>query len=263
MSQIQGASFIYQYLFLLWLMISGGQAQAIDFETASTAYRSKDYPLAFEHFSELAAAGDAKAQTVIAIMHTYGEGIQVNPGRAFYWYQQAAEQGYPPAQFNVGIMLLDGSGAAEDRKQARYWLEQAASAGFKRASEVLAEMRINTQTFRDEQSITWSRQWNLRLPNEVREKSTQGLEHQYKVYRVQLGAMRTIEGAQRLWGQIFSKNQKFFGTQQPIFRKTLSSGRKFIRLQLGPFDSRESASQFCAQVLRQALSAGCLVLLSD
>ena len=257
------APVIHQYLFLLCLMIAGGQVQAIDFETASIAYRSKDYAAAFENFSKLADAGDARAQTVLAIMYTYGEGVQVNVGRAFYWYQQAAEQEYPPAQFNVGIMLLDGSGVLEDRKQARYWLEQAASAGFGRASEVLAKMTHKNTAFQDEQSAAWSQKWNLRLPNEIREKSAQGLDHQYKVYRVQLGAMKTIEGAQRLWRQIVSKDQKFFSDQGPIFRETLSSGDKFIRLQVGPFDSRESASHFCAEVLGLALSVGCLVRLSD
>ncbi|SVB47905.1 uncharacterized protein METZ01_LOCUS200759 [marine metagenome] len=254
---------ISQYLFALCLLIGIGQVKASDFETASTAYQSQNYAVAFEEFSELANAGDARAQTVLAIMHKYGESIQVDLERAFYWYQQAADQEYPPAQFNVGIMFLEGSGVPEDRNQAKYWLEKAASAGFERAADVLAEIAGGAIAFHDEEPITWSQQWNLRLPNQVRENSEQGLNRQYLVYRVQLGAMNTIEGAQRLWHQIVNKDAEFFSDLQPIFREALSSGREVVRLQVGPFNSHGAASQFCEDVLSHALSAGCLVLLTD
>ena len=44
-----------------------------DFDSASQAYQNQDYRTAFAEFSELAEAGDARSQTVLAIMYKYGE----------------------------------------------------------------------------------------------------------------------------------------------------------------------------------------------
>ena len=88
-------------------------------------------------------------------------------------------------------------------------------------------------------------------------------DYRYKVYRVQLGAMRTIEGAQRLWSQIRRKDENFFTDKQPIFREGSSSGRRFVRLQVGPFETRNSANEFCTEVLAYRLSDGCIVRFTD
>ena len=253
---------MYRNIFILCLLITSEQTKAINFETASIAYQNKDYIAAYRDFSKLANSGNTKAQTVLGIMYTYGEGVQVDDKQAFYWYQKAANQEYPPAQFNVGIMLLEGIGASEDKHQARYWLEKASSSGFERAAAVLADLAKNTTQHAGIKSTRWSQRWNLRLPNQIRDISAVSLDSQHKVFRVQLGAMRTVEGAQTLWNQIVNKDQKFFSGRQPIFREATSLGYRFIRLQVGPFDTKGSANQFCKEVLTNKISRGCLVRLT-
>ncbi len=243
-------------------LTSAGQVEAATFDSASSAYRDQNYEEAFEQFSTLAAAGDAQAQTVLAIMYKYGEGVPLDHAQAFHWYQQAAEQGYPPAQFNVGQMLLTGSGTTVDREKARQWIEKAASAGFSRAADLLAEIQGEAAARKQEEPLSWSQQWNLRLPNQIRENSSVSPDLDYQVYRVQLGAMQSPEGAQRLWQQISAKDRTFFLDFQPIYRPGVSAGRSVIRLQLGPFESKQSANQFCSEVLERTLSGGCLVLLT-
>ena len=256
------ALIMYRNIFALCLLVTSEQAKAINFETASIAYRNKNYAAAYRDFSNLADTGDARAQTILGIMYTYGEGVHVDDEQAFYWYQKAAQQEYPPAQFNLGIILLKGSGTPEEKRQARYWLEKAAASGFERAEMALAGLTQNTARFADMKPPSWSQRWNLRLPNQIRDKTKVNVEHQYKVYRAQLGAMRTIEGAQRLWSQILNKDRRFFNGKQPIFREATSLDNSVIRLQVGPFDTSGAANQFCKEVLNNKLSNGCLVLLT-
>ena len=254
---------ICRYIFVLCLLVTAEHVKAINFETASAAYQNKNYLVAYRDFNKLANVGDARAQTILGIMYTYGEGVQVDDEQAFYWYKKAAIQDYPPAQFNVGIMLLEGSGTPKDKSQAQYWLEQAAVSGFERASMVLAGLAQNTSSYTEIQSPNWSQRWNLRLPNHIRDEPVINPDNQYNVYRAQLGAMRTIEGAERLWRQIVNKDQKFFSEKQPIFREASSLGRSFIRLQVGPFDTKSSVEKFCQEILDYRLSDGCIVRLTE
>ena len=51
-----------------------------DFESASAAYRNQNYAQAFDEFRKLAESGDPRAQSVLAIMYKYGEGVPLDPG---------------------------------------------------------------------------------------------------------------------------------------------------------------------------------------
>ena len=64
---------------------------ASEFEQAAESYRNHNYAVALPAFTKLAEQGDARAQTVLALMHKYGEGTQENPLLAFKWYQRAAK----------------------------------------------------------------------------------------------------------------------------------------------------------------------------
>jgi TPR repeat protein len=236
-----------------------------DFESASNAYKNRNYTAAFDEFSEMAEAGDPRAQTVLAIMYKYGESVPTDLTIAYNWYMKAAVQGYPPAQFNIGRMLIEGSGVEENREQALLWLNRAADAGYERAKENLAELKGSTLRVHDEEPVAWSQNWNLRLPNEIREeKEPDVIDSTLRVYRVQIGAMSTLASAERLWQQLYVNNEDLFANLQPIFRQGLSAERQVFRVQLGPFELKSEANSFC-QAYEQHFSrgAGCLVLLTN
>ncbi len=236
-----------------------------DFESASRSYQSQDYRTAFEEFSTLAEAGDARSQTVLAIMYKYGESVPVDASKAYEWYLKAAEQGYPPAQYNVGAMLADGNGVDPDPEKASEWLQRAADAGFERALDKLAEIRGDVYLASlSSEPIPWSQNWNLRLPNQIRFEETDIIDKSLKVFRIQLGAMSTVESARKLWGLVLRNNENLLKDYQPIFRPGTSQGKPVWRVQIGPFTDQQSAQRVCNVYLEQPGSrTGCLVIQTD
>ncbi len=236
-----------------------------DFESASEAYRAQDYPTAFEEFSALAKAGDPRAQSVLAIMYKYGESVTLDLEEAYQWYHLAAVQGYPPAQFNVGLMLAEGRGVEQDEDEALKWLSLAADAGYERANDKIAEIKgFQTYAIGTREPIAWSKSWNLRLPNDIRNQETEDVSlpvDSITVFRVQLGAMSSITAAEHLWHQVSAGNEDLFDAYQPIFKKAAPGGRALFRLQVGPFDDKAHADEFCA-LLTARMDNGCLVVLS-
>lgn len=87
---------------------------------------------AFEIFQKIrdsAERGGITDQYELATLHEYGEGVQQDYPKAFYWYRKSAEAGEPRAQNNLGIMFLKGNGVAQDPQQAYEWFRMAASSG--------------------------------------------------------------------------------------------------------------------------------------
>lgn len=241
----------------LLIFASPGSA---DFDAASKAYQNQDYGLAYKGFSELAAEGDPRAQTVLGIMYKYGESVEVDLRQSFSWYLKAAEAGYPPALYNVGIMLLEGTGTDQNETAAKEWLQRAAEAGFERAQDKLAEMDGSKLVLHNEEPVVWSKNWNLRIPNAIREQAEPDMMQIY-VYRVQVGAMSSLDAAERLWQSLYVNNEMLFGGQQPIFRESRSGEKIVYRIQLGPFDQKQAAEAFCKEYKAHFLGrASCLVI---
>ena len=87
-----------------------------------------------------AEAGDAKAQTGLALMFIKGRGVPKDPSRALYWYGQAAEQGNAYAQTELGLMYLNGEVVPKDITLAVKWLKAGAEQGYAGAQRQLARL---------------------------------------------------------------------------------------------------------------------------
>ncbi|EGB07291.1 hypothetical protein AURANDRAFT_64981 [Aureococcus anophagefferens] len=57
---------------------------------------------------------------------------------AFRYYALSADQGYTPGEFNLGCCYKDGEGTEVDPGKARYWFERAAAKGDEDAIRALA-----------------------------------------------------------------------------------------------------------------------------
>lgn len=226
-------------------------------------YRNKDYVAAYREFSALAEQGDPRAQTVIALMYKYGEAVPQDLAAAFSWYMKAAAAGYAPAQYNVGEMYADGIGVEPDREAAVRWLRQAAQAGFERANDKLAQ--LNAEPVLDgpevDQFVPWSKTWNFRLPNDIRYEAP-AVEELVRnhTYRVQLGAMATQAGANRLWEELTTRYPELFRDVNPIIRLAEDTERRIYRVQTGPFEDLQAARAFCDKIKQRRSNAGCLPL---
>ncbi|MCW1914778.1 protein kinase [Luteolibacter sp. GHJ8] len=79
---------------------------------------------------EVAAKGGVPA-AMMTIGHSYklGNGVEVDPERAFQWYKKAADTGLADALVEVGKCYADGSGVPEDKGKAVTIFQEAAKAG--------------------------------------------------------------------------------------------------------------------------------------
>ena len=78
-----------------WLVVAGlcwgEHVRADDYPAAVEAYARGDHEHAFALFQELADAGDARAQNMLAQLLANGIGTQQDRSAALYWYRQAAQ----------------------------------------------------------------------------------------------------------------------------------------------------------------------------
>ena len=113
----------------------------------SREYKTGRYEIAFEHFSEYAKMGNAKAQCQLGYMYQWGIGVSRNYAIAAEWYRKSAEQGYAKAQCQLGYMYESGKGVSKDYakamdlyREASVWYRKSAEQGYADAQFWLAHM---------------------------------------------------------------------------------------------------------------------------
>ena len=94
--------------------VGAAPATADSFDRAMRAYAAHEYALAARLFTDLAALGDANAQTYLGYMYDNGLGVPQNFMVAASWYRCASQQGNPRAQAFLGLMYDKGRGVAQD-----------------------------------------------------------------------------------------------------------------------------------------------------
>jgi len=110
------------------------------YDKGASAYKRGDFKTALTVFRPLAESGDAKAQSILALMYSYGEGVPVDDREAARWYRRAAEQNSSVAQYNLGMFYLEGKGVSANTDEAIEWLSKAADGGHFRARSELAKL---------------------------------------------------------------------------------------------------------------------------
>jgi TPR repeat protein len=119
----------------------GNPTQASDnegvYDAAAAHYRAGRYVDALETFRRLADVGDPRAQTILGIMYSFGEGTPRDLAQAQSWYEKAANANYPPALFGLGLLYSDGGEIPQDLERAQLWLSRAARLGHRAALERL------------------------------------------------------------------------------------------------------------------------------
>lgn len=247
---------------LILLLVAASNLRA-DFQSGVQAYRSHDFPTAYAEFKDLAEAGNEKAQTALALMYKFGEAVDKDLETSLLWYEKAAEAGYAPAQYNLALMYLDGAGAKQNEQAAIHWLKKAADGGFERARSKLRELNHDyalSGEQRPDRPSSWSQAWNFRLPNDLRYGSAASPAADAE-YLVQLGAMTTREGANRLWEWLQLETGELFTGLNP--RIETSGEQSLYKVQAGPFANAREAKAFCEELIQQKSSAQCYPLNLD
>ena len=110
------------------------------YQQGVSAYKRGNYETALAAFRPLAAKGVPKAQAILGLMYSYGEGVSVDYSEAAKWYRKAAEQDYGVAQYNLGVLYAEGKGVPQDTEEAVRWLTRAANGGHFRARSMLKQL---------------------------------------------------------------------------------------------------------------------------
>jgi cell division septation protein DedD len=126
------------------LLVASSVLAQSGFDKGTSAYKRGDYETALAAFRPLAENGDAKAQSILGLMYSYGEGVPVDYREASRWYRRAAQQNSSVAQYNLGMLYLEGKGVSQDTDEAIQWLTRAADGGHFRARSTLAKLDAGT-----------------------------------------------------------------------------------------------------------------------
>lgn len=111
-------------------------------------------------YHEQAAAGNARAQFLLAIKYETGTDVPRDLARAADLFELAARQGLPDAQFKFASVLAQGRGRPADRAAAEIWYRAAALRSHASAQFNLGVMLTNKARSDDDAAEAYS--WLLR-----------------------------------------------------------------------------------------------------
>ena len=112
--------FIITHAIVAILLIGGFAAPVLagPFEDGIAAYGKGNYATALLLLRPLADQGMARAQIILGVMYSRGQGVTQNYDAAMKWYRRAADQGDAAAQTALGAMYANGLGVPQDRAKA-------------------------------------------------------------------------------------------------------------------------------------------------
>lgn len=108
-----------------------------DMESALKAYDAQQYQAAYKEFSTLAADGDNRAKSFLAMMTVRGQGTPVDVHAGARLAKECAEGGEPTCYAIYAQLNLPGQGLPVNLKEARIWTRKAIDGGDARAGFLL------------------------------------------------------------------------------------------------------------------------------
>lgn len=118
------------------------QAKVIipDLKTAQTAYKNKNYDLAFQHWEALKSYDEPKAYLGLGKLYARGLGVQKDEKKALLYFMKAAEQANKQAQYEIARAYEKGRGVNQDIDKAQQWYAISAAQGYQQAQESLSRL---------------------------------------------------------------------------------------------------------------------------
>jgi hypothetical protein len=92
-----------------------------DLRRAAKLHKGGDTTQAVAIWKGWANKGSADAAYNLAVIHQYGDGVELDYTTAMRWYKVSAEQGDKVSQFQIGLMYQTGQGVAADPEEAHRW----------------------------------------------------------------------------------------------------------------------------------------------
>lgn len=245
----------------------------------------KNENIALDYYRKAATRGHGPAQeklgiTLYAAADTKAEGLR--------WLEQAAKSGQARAQYVLGVAHFNGDVAAKNWPLAYAYMLRANNGGVPQAAAALATMNanisVNDRARGEEMAATLaapatpvvqpvalaSAQTPTAAPTPAasRPPAASPLAVKSAVaapiaptadlgkpgWRVQLGAFSQKGMAAEAWTKLQSSQPSVVAGTEPIY----AEAGKMVRLQLGPFASRDDAKRLCGKL--QTVGRSCFVI---
>jgi uncharacterized protein len=121
------------------------------FRNGLSAFNDGKYERAHAAWSQLAGAGEARAQAGLGYMYYAGLGVARDSVRAAHLFDRAANQGESTAQLFLALMHFRADGVPRSLPVALMWLELAAAGGQSEVFELRGSiMQSMTEAEREE-----------------------------------------------------------------------------------------------------------------
>jgi len=105
-----------------------------------------DKKKAVKYYRMAADRGHTFAQFHLGFCYHFGEGVPQDYAEAVRFFKLNADQGCTHAEAYLGKMYEHGDGVAQNIAEASRWYERAAAKGHKKASDMLAGLKMRTMT---------------------------------------------------------------------------------------------------------------------
>lgn len=143
-----------KFVYFLPIMILGCATNQPGFDDVNVAHHACysysygengfeiNYQKAYEWCSIAANLGNSSAQTLLAELYFYGNGVEQDLYKASAYYELAAFKSHPHAQlmyFLVNNVYLAGESSQEAKEKGINFLRVSAESGYKKAIEVQSE----------------------------------------------------------------------------------------------------------------------------
>lgn len=112
---------------VLWSSLAQAQIRIrSDFEAGTRAFERGDLKMAITFFRQGVEKGDAASEFALGTHYAYGEGVELDFGKAHKLLESSAAKGYPQAFTMLGIVHQRGKGVPEDPEKGLQYLRKAA-----------------------------------------------------------------------------------------------------------------------------------------
>ena len=110
-------------------VLGSASATAGPWEDGMAAYNRGDYVPAIKLFRPLAAAGNARAQSVLGVMYREGQGVAKSVPRAFMWLSLASARG--DAKAKAELQDVSRSMTADELSEARAMMQACEASDYR------------------------------------------------------------------------------------------------------------------------------------
>ena len=250
---------------------------------------TKNEATALDYYRKAAVKGHGPAQeklgiTLYATPATRAEGLR--------WLEQAARKNQPRAQYVLGVAYFNGDTVPKNWPLAYAYMLRANNAGVQQAMAALTTMNANiplndrakgeeianammTGTYTPQpvamaqaaprtvsatpapthSASAPAAALTLGVPSAVAAPAPVQPVAGARSWRVQLGAYSQRSMAAEIWADLKAEQGSIVGGAEPIYAE---NNNGMVRLQLGPFSSRDDASRMCTKL--KAVGRNCFVV---